>query len=317
MGRRCKIKVFVALAAIFLCLPLRAEWPFGTPKPSGSPFPFGAATPSDEPARDIPLVEKSWDQLTNAYVSPEGKIALSINPEKWKHAETENFILHYRRVTEAEKVAREIEYDLWFVAKTLGATKDRYQRKSHVFIFEDEREWKDFLSQTKEPQWAASFARGDELFLSVREADAGGQFDSHLLAHETTHAVVARLYPRERPPVWLSEGFAEYMGSASVAARKNQTVKRHERTLHMAQLSLNNLVKIDAYPQDTLQVIQLYETGEKLVRFMMTELPKDRFIHFFDAVLAGKTLQDAVMEIYGDQVKDFDDFTKKFEHFSR
>lgn len=33
-------------------------------------------------------------------------------------------------------------------------------------------------------------------------------------AHETTHAVVARIYRRQRWPVWLGEGFAEYVGAA-------------------------------------------------------------------------------------------------------
>jgi len=37
-------------------------------------------------------------------------------------------------MTEAHKVAREIEYDIWFIAKALGAGKEQYQRKSHVYI---------------------------------------------------------------------------------------------------------------------------------------------------------------------------------------
>ncbi len=34
---------------------------------------------------------------------------------------------------------------------------------------------------------------------------------------------------------------------------------------------------------------ELYETAEKLIRFIMTELPKDRFTQFLDAVLGGRT----------------------------
>jgi hypothetical protein len=39
-----------------------------------------------------------------------------------------------------------------------------------------------------------SLALGDELFLNVREQT--GAFDSETVAHETTHAVVARIYGR-------------------------------------------------------------------------------------------------------------------------
>lgn len=295
-----------------------AQWPFASPSPGGSPRLFFALqTTSDEPPRDVPLVEKKWDQLPDKFVNAEGQTALAINPDKWRHAETANFILHYRRVTEAQKVAREIEYDIWFVAKALGATKERYRRKSHVFVFEDEEEWKEFLGKTSEPPWFASFAFGDELFLNVRRTEVSGQFDSHLLAHETTHAVVARLYPRARWPLWLSEGFAEYMGGASVAARKSQPVKRHERTLDFAKLPLDKLVGIERYPTDPIEVAQLYQSGEKLVRFLNSELPKERFPKFIDTVLAGQTLPDAVLAIYGDTFKDFAAFTKKYERFSK
>jgi len=305
------------------------DWPFGSP----SPTPVDADQP---PARDIPLVEVPWDQLSNKEVGEDGEKALQIKPERWKHAETDNFIVHYRRATEAHKVVREIEYDLWFVAKTLGATPAQYRRKSHVFVFEDENEWKVFLQQTSAPQWAGSFAYRDELFLSVRHMESGGQFDSHTLAHETTHAVVARLYPFEHWPVWLNEGFAEYMGSASVAARNHIFLKTAERNLGNAGMPLNEMFALRRYPQDEDKVAQLYQTGEKFVRFLMTELPKERFRQFVTAILAantvgqttdapgsadeksaGNSVETVFMSIYGDKFKTFDAFEKKYEAFSK
>jgi len=53
----------------------------------------------------------------------------------------------------------------------------------------------------------------DDLFLNVHGTGKG--FESHTLAHETTHAVVARIYRNRRWPVWLSEGFADYVADAS------------------------------------------------------------------------------------------------------
>src|ERR1700677_528647 len=270
-----------------------------------------------EPPRDIPLVEKAWDDLSNKEVGEDGQLALKIKPEEWKHAETDNFILHYRRITEARKVAREIEYDLWFVAKSLGATPDQYRRKkSHVFIFKDETEWGKFLVSTNAPLWAASFARYDELFLNIRNTDSGEPFDSHVLAHETTHAVVARLYPYEHWPVWLNEGFAEYMGSASVATRNHQTIKSKQGTLQNADMPLDELFALRVYPQDQDKVWQLYQTGEKFVRFLMNELPKDRFRKFVTDLLVTKDAKQSLITVYGDKFKDFDAFEKKFEAFS-
>ena len=300
-------------------LPVRTTPAPGTPRPffTTTPRPAGAVG-NPQPPREGPLAEKPLEGLTNKEMSPDGVKALSIEPAKWKHAETENFILHYRRMTEAQKVAREVEYNLWHVATVLGATKERYARKSHVFVFEDEEEWKKFkgLLGNAGLAWAASFAVGDELFLNVRGGGGAG-FDSQTLAHETTHAVVARLFPRKRWPLWLNEGFAEYMGGASVAARKGQSGKRYQRVLEKAELPLAALESMTEYPGDEATVARLYETSEKFVRFLMSELPKDRIVKFIDAVLDGRGMQPAVLEVYGDKVKDWDAFMKRYERFNK
>ena len=272
-----------------------------------------AAPLESQPPRETRLVEMKGDAFSGAPISEDAAKALAIEPAKWKHAETPNFIVHYRRVTEAQRAVREIEYNLWYVAKTLGATPDRYTRKSHVFIFQDQREWKTFLSQTHQPEWSASFAHGDTLFLHI--GGMGESFDSNMLAHETTHAVVARLYPNRRWPLWLNEGFAEAMGNASVAARKGQYLKGMERRLHYATLPLDRLTAMEAYPEEREAVHQLYETSEKVVRFLLSELPQDRFPKFAEAVLDGATLDAAVVQVYGDRFSNGADFEKQYARF--
>ena len=271
-----------------------------------------------EPSRQTPLIEKKWDQLSNQQVGDYGTVALAIKPEKWKHAETDNFIIHFRRVTEAHPAVREVEYNLWFVAKILGATRAEIARKSHVFVFEDENEWQTFITKVNAPVWFHSFARGDELFLNIRQSN--GILDSHTLAHETTHAVVSRIYQvrhQGRWPIWLNEGFAEHMGSLSTAAHAHLPLSMKERFLQNATISLDELTQTTQYPEDLMKVSVFYQSSEKLVRFLMTQSPKERFTKFIDAILSGKTLQVAVAEIYGDQYKDFDSFKKKYQVFTK
>jgi hypothetical protein len=220
-------------------------------------------------------------------------------------------------VTEARKVAREVEYDLWFVARMLGATPAQYRRKSHVFIFKDETEWGNFLIQTNAAPWSASFASMDDLFLNVRATGGGEPFDSRLVAHETTHAVVARLYPFEHWPVWLNEGFAEYMGGASVAARNHQMVQDYQRKLTEGDLTLDDLFAIREYPKQRDKVDQLYASGEKFVRFLMTTLPKERFRKYVLTLLGTGDPKQALLTVYGDKFKDFDAFQKKYSEFAK
>ena len=273
------------------------------------------ARPIPEPPRDISLVEKKWEELGNHAVGKDGELALSIKPEKWKHAETPHFILHFRRFTEAGKVAREVEFDLWLVVTTLGAGLDANTRKGNVFIFEDETEWNTFLVKTNAPLWSHSFAQGNRLFLNIRQNS--GTLDSHTLAHETTHTVISLLYPGESWPIWLNEGFAEYMGGACVAARNHQFLKYTQRELKQAELTLDDLFAIEKYPETTEKVTQLYQTSEKFVRFLMNEFPKDRFRQFVSEVIDSNDPKAALLKVYGDKIKDFEAFKTRFSRFTK
>ncbi len=269
-----------------------------------------------QPPRETPLVELAADQVPMDGVSKTGASALRIVPAKWKVAGTPNFYIHFRRMTEARKVAREVEFNLAFIARQLGAKPEDYARKSHVYVFEDLGEWSQFVAEAGVPDWTASFAFGDELFLNVRGQN-GAPFDSQTLARETTHAIVSRIYKNRRWPLWLNEGFAEYMGSASVAERKNQTVKRLQRDLgKMADMPLGELVALREYPSDPKEVSRLYRTGEKLVRFLMTSGTPEQFVAFANTLIAGRTIEEAIPEIYPAAFPDFAKFTDSFAKYS-
>ena len=189
------------------CGPVLAQskdWPFPQRSPSGA-FRFSTPIPSlapnsTPPPIGAPLRQLRWEQLANKEVSYLGSEALGKNPRAWYHGETENFIIHYRNFGDALQIAREIEFDLWYVARTLGATKEQYARKSHVYVFQDDREWQVFVKQSQHPEpWATSFNHHGELFLNVHGTGHG--FESPRLAHETAHAVVSRIYGNRRWPL--------------------------------------------------------------------------------------------------------------------
>jgi hypothetical protein len=260
-------------------------------------------------ADEIPFTQETWEALPNHEIGSYGQTALSLRPAAWLHGESPHFIIHYRRITEAKTVALQIEFHLAFIVKTLGAAPDRYAQKSHVFIFEDDKDWKAFISQTDMPPWVASYAYGDELFLNVRNG-ATGTFDAQTLAHETTHAVVARLYPGKRVPLWLSEGFAEEMSGRSFAARQGfnpRTIKRFQ----VATLPLDQLTAMTVYPPDVMAVAQLYQSAEKLVRFIMSKDP-ERFPKLFGLLIDGEDLPAAIPQVYGDLYPTYAAFEQQY-----
>lgn len=266
------------------------------------------------PPRDVPLEVKALEDLPPTPMGPDLARALAVKPDRWFHAETANFILHFRRATEARKVAVQLEWHLWYVASFFGADKARYERKSRVAIFEDEGEWAVFVSEVPGIEWAQSFARGDELYLSVRGAGGRG-FDETTLAHEATHAVTARIFQGQRWPLWLREGVAEYLGHASVAGRKGQTPGRDPAIARFGALPPEKLEAILDYPADADMRAMLYASAYRLVRFMATEFPADRLARWIEACAGGKAFADALQEIYGDQIRSRADFDRRWARF--
>ena len=271
-------------------------------------------------ADTIQLEEKKWEALSNHDVGPEGELALSLRPASWLHGETPNWILHYRRITEAKRVALEIDFHIGFVSKILAAKPEQIAHKANVFIFEDEKDWKAFMSQVTKispvSPWAASFAHGENLFLNVRNGNTG-IFDSQTLAHETTHAVVARIFPRENPPLWLSEGFAEEMSGRSTAARMGQYNPRLLMRFQTAAMPLDQLTALKGYPAELPAVAQLYQSSEKLVRFLMTDAPLDRFPRFFASMLGGGDFPTTLVQVYGDKYPTYDAFAQRYARLAR
>ena len=255
--------------------------------------------------------QKTWELLANKNVSYLGSQALSMNPRGWYHGETENFILHYRNFSDALQIAREIEFDLWYVAKTLGASKEQYARKSHVYVFQDDKEWREFVKDAHQKAWSHSFAVHDELFLNIHGTGTG--FESHTLAHETTHAVVARIYGERRWPIWLGEGFADYMADACNAVRRGLAPGANPRNLRSATMTLTELMAITRYPEDDASVTQLYETGTKFVRYLFGRYSTEFFPRFVNRLLDGTPAQVALVEVYGNEFRDLTAFDKRFQ----
>jgi len=254
--------------------------------------------------------------LSNKEISYLGSQALAMNPRAWYHGETENFVIHYRNFSDALQIAREIEFDLWYVAKTLGATKGQYARKSHVYVFADDRQWQEFVKQADYPEkWAHSFAIYDELFLNLHGTGQG--FESRTLAHETTHIVVSRIYGKRRWPIWLNEGFAECMADATGNVRRGIAPNANPRSLPSATMTLTDLVAVSRYPTDAGEITDLYQSATKFVRYLFGKYPATLFPQFIEHVLNGKNVSMALVEVYGDEFHDVPTFDKRFQTFIR
>ncbi|HEX8373219.1 MAG TPA: hypothetical protein VF585_10595 [Chthoniobacterales bacterium] len=245
---------------------------------------------------------KTWAELTDKYVSRLGESALSVNRPAWQHAETPNFIYHFRSAVAATETSVESEFYYRVIAADLKKDSSSWQRKAHIFIFESEAEWAEFQKVGGLDPWTGGLNAGNELFLL---RDAKMRWKGRVLGHEITHLVVNRFFPAG-VPLWLHEGYAENVSRKAYSAyyRARGYISKPGGAIvpKASFIPLERLMNLRSYPENPLEVKTFYEQSDALVRFLVSK-DHDKFLKFFGMVANGATNDAALAATY------FGDFT--------
>jgi hypothetical protein len=216
----------------------------------------------------------------------------AIASRAWKHAETDHFVVHYERASNARPIMQFIEGAYYLVTRTLGVEDKADKRKSHVFVFSSAESWAVWLSHHDLPPQVGGYAYKDELLVG---SDVERDEYVKTVCHEATHAIVARFYPSRPLSLWLNEGFAEYMGAKALAFRRGKNIERFFRPNADATINLPALTGcIDAGVSRTF-----YADSEKTVRGLLERLPPALFPRFVNLVAAGNGPDEALNGAYG------------------
>ena len=255
-------------------------------------LPPGAVPPPE--TRDIPPEAVERVKLLPADIS------LLDNPAyRWKHLQTEHFVLHHDQKMFAAKVARMGEQFYDAISADLPALRDQTSpARSHLFIFRDPRDWKAIVAGTPGMEsWAASFVRGNVMYLQETGTASSDKMDT--LAHEMTHLVFNR-FLSVRLPLWLNEGLAEYYGEFAYRAAKGMGQSKGNAFRPLRTWTpLAELLDATAYPADAAKVPVFYATSKYLVGFLLLRQPREKWNAFFARALAGDSARDALLESYG------------------
>ena len=95
------------------------------------------------------------------------------------------------------------------IAKELEKDTAQFERKSHIFIFEEDADWRQFQQTGGLEKWTGGIHSQGQLFI---QRNPQVKWKGNSLAHEVTHLVVHRFFNGEIP-LWLDEGLAEYTAS--------------------------------------------------------------------------------------------------------
>jgi hypothetical protein len=276
---------------------------------------FAIAVHADDAAplgaiQAIPFERLSERALTNL-----GQKALRIRPEKWKHAETEHFIYHFFDRPTASAVSVEAEFYYRVIAAELGKDTSAWERKCHLFIFDDDNDWREFQAVGGLDPWTGGIHGDGALFIHRKP---GPVADNATLPHEITHLVLYR-FSGPGIPLWLNEGFAEYAAArcrASFYRARGYNSRPRASSVNAAQyIPLAELTSAITYPANEDRVLAFYQESQKLVRFLSAANRKG-FQQFLDAMAKGARFESAVSANFGSRFPNLDAIEREFKEYA-
>jgi len=243
------------------------------------------------------FTEASFQNLSDQELTTLGRSALNVDAAQWKHAESGNFIYHYRHSTVASPAAVAAEFSWRLVSKELQREPVEKPGKCHVFLFESDLEWEQFSrSQPTDPFSGSIYLEGA---LFVHEVEGPGKEAG--IAHDIAHVVVRR-FLGTRVPAWLEEGYAEYVATGcSVAFRRARgaTARPHSCSVPDGRfIPLAELASMAGCPKGEAEAGAFCAESERLVRFL-NHVDKQRFLLFLGAMSKGSTFDWALKTAYG------------------
>ena len=277
---------------------------------------LAAKLPAQETAQADPLTEVPLSQLSDPGNSALGQAALAVRPGDWRHAETPHFILHFFHNFVAAQVAGELEFYYNAIAMELHQDTTTWERKSHVYIFENPDDWHAFQHAAQLDPWTGGIHSEGNLFI-VR--DPAYKFEGRSIGHETAHLVLYRFFGAAIP-LWLNEGYAENSSIRFYAGLERE--RGYSSIPHSAVITASNYIPVPTlaamarYPDDVTQVSIFYQESEKLVAFLRAQ-STEGFITFMDALSHGSQLDTALWKGFGGRFATVEDLDHEFADYAQ
>jgi hypothetical protein len=274
-----------------------------------------ASACAEEAATNGALPEIPFEKLSDRMLSALGKKALQVRASEWKHGETEHFVYHFFDRPTASAVSVEAEFYYRVIAAELGRDTSAWERKCHLFLFDEPNDWKAFQATGGLDPWTGGIHDGGALFVL---RNPGPKADNTTLPHEITHLVLFRFFGAGIP-LWLNEGFAEYAATRCRAAfYRARGYNSRPRALPVKPglyIPVAELTTATGYPSEEDRVLAFYEESQKLVRFL-SAADRKGFVAFLDAMGKGALFETAARNHFGNRFLNLDAVEREFKSYA-
>ncbi len=242
-----------------------------------------------------PLRFESWSEISDHALTPLGNAVLDAGSKTWIHAESDHFFYHGSSTDAVEAVAREAEYAYRQVGENLNLCA--VDRKGHIFVVESQAVWEKVRRRMDTARYSLAMQLENDFFILK---DASRSANALQVPHEMVHFRLWQCY-RQRVPVWLSEGLAEYLGWSAAKAYHVAQGRGLFRTLPALTpkqlLPMDVLVKTDKYPRQQELNVALFREAEEMIRQIALKAGVKGLGVFLEAIVKdGKSWKVALRE---------------------
>ena len=236
------------------------------------------------------------------------------NPETWVEVRTPHFTVASNGGEKtARRVADQFEQIRFLFSKALLSSV-RLDPGAPILIFAAKNEKS--LSQLLPEYWARQgqlhpaglFVPGPEKNYIALRTDTDEEYAYHTIYHEYVHLIINLNF--HRIPVWLNEGYAEFLGYASVSGNNGKLGQPSGSQLHV--LSQNRLIPLEVlfkvdekspYYNEANKGTIFYAESWALIHYLMLDPEKQKakvLAQYFNLVESGVDSLEAAQRAFGD-----------------
>jgi len=205
-----------------------------------------------------------------------------------------HFVIYHNNQSFANKISWKAEYSYKKIIRHFninGFHPWEKDKKCTIYIFKNRE---DFIKGAKAPSWSTGLARYNPPRLYIYKGSR--DLIENTLPHEVTHLIFAEFMDRNKIPLWLNEGMAQYEEEKWDKGYTKGYLKSHVRK--GIYIKLDKLFNMKTYPAGEEELRLFYFQSASVIDYLREEQIASLFGKFLLKIKEGKSVELALKQTY-------------------
>lgn len=224
-------------------------------------------------------------------------VIVSAAEPDWQLFKSTHFFVYYKNAPQStvSELAQAAENCYNSITSELGFNRFNFwtwDNRAKIYLFDDQQEYR---KDTGAADWSAGQAIASYKLIKTFVTAPG--FLNNVLPHELAHIIFREMVGFNNPgvPLWLEEGVATYQEKdiSLVKAKLAEKIKKGD-FISLFDLNRSGALELD----DQARVGLFYAEAFSLVKYLISEFGRDRFVFFCQSLRDSRNLAGALSKAY-------------------